>query len=143
MEKALDQARAARKLGEVPVGAVAVLDGLLVAAGHNLSIKNSDPAAHAEIVCLRRAARRLKNYRLTGIIIYITVEPCVMCAGAMVWSRVKKAVYGCADAKAGACGSVLNIPAERKLNHRFETEGGVRAEECRKLLQDFFRRKRK
>lgn len=142
MKRALQEARKSEKKGEVPVGAVAVCNNKLVASAHNLSIALKDPSAHAEIVCLRRAAKRLKNYRLTGIILYITVEPCAMCAGAIIWSRVKKVVFGCWDEKAGACGSVIDLSNVKKFNHRFKVVGGVMEKECRKIVQDFFKRKR-
>ena len=141
MSEALKQARLAEKANEVPIGAVLVLDGKIISRGRNQSISKNDPCGHAEIVCLRRAAKKLKNYRLSGTILYTTVEPCAMCAGAAVWARVKKIVYGCADSKAGACGSVLNF-SSIKLNHRFETVSGVLENECRTILQQFFKKKR-
>jgi len=142
MKEALWQARLAEKRGEVPVGCVAILNGKVLASGFNQSISKNDPTAHAEIVCLRRAARRLKNYRLSGIILYVTVEPCAMCAGAMGWARVEKLVFGCWDPKAGACGSLLNLSSLKKLNHRFELVGGVMEKECRRLMQRFFKGRR-
>jgi tRNA(adenine34) deaminase len=143
MRQALAQARAAARKGEVPVGAVLVRNGVRVAAAHNRPIAAQDPSAHAEILALRRAARRLKNYRLDGTILYVTLEPCAMCAGALVWARIAKVVYGCSDLKAGACGTILDLSQVRAFNHRFEVSGGVLAEESRRLLQDFFRKRRK
>lgn len=142
MQLALKEAKKADKKGEVPVGAVAVYKGKKIASAHNLSISCSDPTAHAEILCLRKAAKQLKNYRLAGIILYVTVEPCAMCAGAMVWARIKKLVFGCKDKKAGACGSVLNLSNHKKFNHRFEVTGGILEEDCRQLLQTFFEKRR-
>ena len=143
MKKALAQAKRAGKKGEVPVGAVAVLNNRIVAYGHNQSITKSDPTAHAEVVALRRAAKRLRNYRLPGIIIYVTVEPCAMCAGAMVWARVGAVVYGTRDPNQGACGSLLDLSVQPGLNHHYAVRGGVWEEECRTLLQRFFREKRR
>ena len=142
MGQALIQARKSERRGEVPVGAVAVFKGKKVAQAHNRSIESSDPSAHAEILCLRRAARRLQNYRLNDMIFYVTKEPCAMCAGAFLWGRVNKVVFGCADEKAGACGSVLDLSKVPEFNHRFEVVGGVLEKECRKLLRGFFQRKR-
>lgn len=124
------------------MGCIAVSKDRRIAAAHNLSVGLKDPTAHAEILCLRRAARRLQNYRLPDIMIYVTMEPCAMCAGAMIWSRVKKVVFGCWDEKAGACGTVLDLSKVKKFNHRFEVFGGVMEKECRQLMQKFFRKKR-
>ena len=143
MSQALAQARAGARRGEVPVGAVVVRDGRRLAVSHNRPISSHDPSAHAEILCLRRAARRLKNYRLDGTILYVTLEPCAMCAGAMVWARVTRVVYGCRDPKAGACGSVVNLSKVRAFNHRFEVSGGILEKECQEVLQEFFRKRRK
>lgn len=142
MKQSLSQALFASGIGEVPIGAIAVLNNQVVARAHNQSISKNDPTAHAELLCLRRAASRLQNYRLTDIIMYTTMEPCAMCAGALVWARVKRVVFGCRDAKAGACGSVLDLSRKEKLNHRFEVKGGILEKECRQLVQDFFRRRR-
>ncbi|MBI2915595.1 MAG: nucleoside deaminase [Elusimicrobia bacterium] len=142
MGLALKEAEKARKAGEVPVGAVAVCQGRKIASAHNRSISHDDPTAHAEILCLRRAARRLKNYRLAGTILYVTVEPCAMCAGALLWARISKVVFGCWDEKSGACGSVLHLAKFKKFSHRFQSVGGVREEECRGTLQRFFLEKR-
>jgi tRNA(adenine34) deaminase len=141
MRLALAQADLARAAGEVPVGAVVVLDGAVVGRGFNHPIGASDPTAHAEILALRDAARARENYRLTGAILYATVEPCLMCVGAIVHARVATVVYGVADPKGGAVRSLLD-PNALPLNHRFEAVEGVLADECRRLLQDFFREKR-
>lgn len=143
MALALAEARKAEAKGEVPIGAVLVYQNRLVARGHNQSILRNDPTAHAEILCLRAAARKLKNYRLTGAVLYVTLEPCAMCAGAMVWARVGKTVYGCRDKKAGALGTVLDLSQMKNFNHRFEASRGVLEPECRSILQAFFASKRK
>ena len=143
MRLALARARTAARRGEIPVGAVIVRDGRLVSSAHNRPIAARDPSAHAEMLALRRAARRLKNYRLNDTILYVTLEPCAMCAGALVWARIGKVVYGCRDPKAGACGTVLDLSKVRAFNHRFEVSGGVLEEDCRRVLQDFFRKRRK
>ncbi len=141
MRRALKEAEKARDHDEVPVGAALVLDGKLLAAGWNQSILRNDPTAHAEIVAIRRAAVRLRRYRLVDTILYVTMEPCAMCAGALVWARVKKVVFGCWDQKAGALGSAFDLQ-RTKLNHRFEVTGGILEEECRGIVQGFFRKKR-
>ena len=138
MRLALDQARRAREAGEVPVGSVVVMGGAVVGKGFNHPIRSTDPTAHAEIVALREAARAIGNYRLTGATLYVTVEPCLMCVGAIVHARVATVVYGVADPKAGAVRSLLD-PSALPLNHRFEAVDGVLAEECRQVLQEFFR----
>ena len=142
MALAVKEAKKAGKKEEVPVGAVLTLNGRKVAAAHNLSVTLNDPAAHAEILCLHRAGKSLKNYRLDGTILYVTTEPCAMCAGALLWARVKRVVFGAWDKKSGACGSVINLSNVKKFNHRFQAVGGVLEDECRSLLQDFFRNKR-
>lgn len=142
IREALKEARKARRAGEVPVGAVVVLDGKIIGRGHNTPISGTDPTAHAEITALRKAALKTGNYRLSGCALYATIEPCAMCAGAMVWARVSRAVFGAKDAKAGACGSVMNVAANSKLNHRVEVRGGVLEKECRSLIRGFFRDKR-
>jgi len=141
MRRALDEARRGRDAGEVPVGAVVVADGAVVGAGFNQPIGALDPTAHAEIVALRAAARALGNYRLAGTLLYVTVEPCLMCVGAAVHARVASVVYGAPDAKSGALRSLLD-PATLPLNHRFEVVEGVLQEECRALVQEFFRSRR-
>src|SRR5439155_27123829 len=125
MELALAEARRAAAEGEVPVGAVVVLDGEVVGRGRNGPIRTSDPTAHAEVVALRDAAQRVGNYRLVGATLYVTVEPCVMCAGALMHARVARVVYGARDPKTGACGSVVNLFAEARLNHHARVDGGV------------------
>jgi len=137
------QAQQAQARGEVPVGAVLVdAQGNVLGAGFNRTILDSDPTAHAEIVALRQAAAALANYRLPGLRLYVTLEPCVMCIGAMLHSRLAEVVFGAADPKTGACGSVLNVPAEARLNHHAMVRGGVLAEECGAMLSEFFRRRR-
>ena len=142
MRLALEQARHAWDLGEVPVGAVVVKDGQVIATGYNQPIAQHDPTAHAEIVALRKAAEVLGNYRLPGCELYVTLEPCVMCSGAMMHARLARVVYGAADPKTGACGSVLNLFEQEQLNHHTAIEGGVMAEECGAMLKDFFAARR-
>lgn len=142
MRRALELARRAAAGGEVPVGAVLVKDGAIVGEGWNHPISGLDPTAHAEIGALRAGAAALGNYRLIDTTLYVTIEPCVMCAGAIVHARVKRLVYGAADLKAGAAGSVFDIFASGKVNHVVQVEGGVLAEECSNLLKEFFRQKR-
>ena len=142
MQLALEQARQAWDLGEVPVGAVVVKDGEVVAVGCNQPIGKHDPTAHAEIVALRAAAEKLGNYRLPGCELYVTLEPCVMCSGAMMHARLARVVYGATDPKTGACGSVLNLFGQEQLNHHTEVVGGVMAEECGAMLKDFFAARR-
>jgi tRNA(adenine34) deaminase len=143
MRLALDLARRAEHAGEVPVGAVLVKDGEIVGSGFNHPIGAHDPSAHAEIGALRDAGRRLGNYRLPGTTLYCTLEPCPMCAGAIVHARVARVVFGTADPKGGACGSVFDLlPSDERFNHRTLAEGGVLAEECGQLLRGFFRARR-
>lgn len=142
MSRALELAREAESMGEVPVGAVIVKDGAIVGEGYNRPISGSDPTAHAEIVAMRAAARTLGSYRLLNTTLYVTLEPCAMCAGAMVHARIQKLVYGAADPRAGAAGSVFNIVQSPALNHRVDVEGAVSAEACGKLLKDFFAARR-
>ena len=142
MRIALAAADQARALGEVPVGAVLVKAGEIIATGFNQPIGRHDPTAHAEIAALRAAAELLGNYRLPGCTLYVTLEPCVMCAGAMLHARLSRVVFGAADPKTGACGSVLNLFAEAKLNHHAELTGGVLAEECGTMLSEFFAERR-
>ena len=143
MREALMLARQAEAAGEVPVGAVLVKDGAAIASGWNQPIGSHDPTAHAEIGTLRLAAEALGNYRLLDTTLYVTLEPCSMCAGALVHARVKRLVYGAADPKAGAAGSVFDITNAPALNHRLEVMGGVLAEECGELLKGFFARRRR
>lgn len=142
MEAALACARRAEALGEVPVGAVVVKDGELVAEGWNRPIVSHDPSAHAEMVALRAAAQRLGNYRLPGTTLYVTLEPCAMCAGLMIHARVQRLVFGASDPKAGAVQSVYDLIAQPRLNHRVEWRGGVLESECSELLRQFFRARR-
>jgi tRNA(adenine34) deaminase len=139
---ALNEALLAHNAGEVPIGAVIVIDNQIAGSGHNRPIGSSDPTAHAEIVALRDAARRVGNYRLTEATLYVTIEPCAMCAGAMVNARVKRLVYGAADLRAGGVDTVFQICTNSSLNHRVEVTSGVRAEESRQLMQAFFRQRR-
>ena len=139
---ALDQARLAAAEGEVPVGAIIVANGKVVARAHNQPIALNDPTAHAEILALRAAAKLLASYRLTGTSLYVTLEPCLMCVGAIVHARVARVVYGARDPKAGAFGSVFDLGRDGRLNHQLEVYGGVRAGECSSLLSDFFRARR-
>ena len=142
MQLALEQAQHAWDLGEVPVGAVVVKDGEVIAVGYNQPIGKHDPTAHAEIVALRAAAEKLGNYRLPGCELYVTLEPCVMCSGAMMHARLARVVYGAADPKTGAGGSVINLFEQEQLNHHTEIAGGVMAEECGDMLRSFFAARR-
>ena len=143
MREALGLARQAGAAGEVPVGAVVVRDGAVVGRGHNRPIASRDPTAHAEVVALRDAAERVGNYRLADCILYVTLEPCAMCAGAIMNARINRVVYGAADPKSGACGSVVDLFAENRLNFHTTVAGGVLAGEAAKLLQDFFSTRRR
>jgi tRNA(Arg) A34 adenosine deaminase TadA len=143
MRMALGEARRAAREQEVPVGAVVVREGRIVARAHNRPLHTHDPAAHAEILALRRAGRRLGNYRLNGCSLYVTIEPCAMCAGAIVQARVESLVFGARDPKAGAAGSALKVLNHPKLNHQVEVVRGVLAPECAELLREFFRARRK
>ena len=142
MRRALDLAQNARNAGEVPVGAVLAVDGAVIGEGYNSPISSHDPTAHAEIQALRDAARRLDNYRLPGSVLYVTLEPCAMCAGALMHARVARVVFGAPDPKTGACGSVVNLFADGRLNHHAHVQGGVLAEECGALLRAFFSSRR-
>ncbi|MFZ6845134.1 tRNA adenosine(34) deaminase TadA [Undibacterium sp. RuTC16W] len=142
MQIALQQAQLAWDLGEVPVGAVLVKDGEVIACGYNQPIDKHDPTAHAEIMALRAGAEILGNYRLPGCALYVTLEPCMMCAGAMMHARLSKVVYGASDPKTGVCGSVLNLFEQDKLNHHTAVTGGVMSEECSTLLKHFFASRR-
>jgi tRNA(adenine34) deaminase len=143
MIEALAEAVFAEANGEVPVGAVVVLNDLIVGRGHNRPIAQNDPTAHAEILALREAARTLNNYRLPGTTLYVTVEPCLMCMGALLHARVGRLVFGCDDPKTGAAGSLYDVSNDLRLNHQLAITAGVRADESRALLQRFFRGKRK
>ncbi len=142
MQRALALARHAEEAGEVPVGAVVVLNGEAIGEGWNQPIRSNDPTAHAEIVALRAAAIRLRNYRLLDTTLYVTLEPCAMCASAMVHARVGRVVYGAPDPKAGAVGSVFNLLDSDKLNHRAQVVGGVLEQACGDLLRGFFKARR-
>ncbi len=142
MRLALDEAADAERLGEVPIGAVVVLGEKVIGRGHNRVRAERDPTAHAEIVALRDAARFLDNYRLTGTTLYVTIEPCPMCAGALVNARVARLVYGAADPRAGAVTTLFQLCTDPRLNHRVEIRGGVLEAECREMIQSFFQKKR-
>lgn len=138
MVEAIQEAEKALLLGEVPIGAVIVKEGEIIAAAHNLTETNNDPTAHAEILAIREAAKKLGSPRLTGCSMYVTVEPCSMCAGALVWSRIERLFIGTMDEKAGACGSVMDISDNPKLNHRIVVDVGIMEDQCRELMQRFF-----
>ena len=142
MREALKEANAAAAEGEVPIGAVIVRDGEIIARAHNRTEQDKDPTAHAEILAIREAAARLGGWRLPGCSMYVTVEPCSMCAGAIVWSRIERLYIGAMDPKAGACGSLYSIPTDSRLNHNVEIETGLMSEECSRLMKDFFRKLR-
>jgi tRNA(adenine34) deaminase len=143
MQLALAQAARALQLGEVPVGAVLVgAQGELLATGFNRTIIDHDPTAHAEIVALRAGAQQVQNYRLPGASLYVTLEPCAMCLGAMLHARLARVVFGAPDPKTGVCGSVLNLALEKQLNHHTQVEGGVLAQECGDTLRQFFKERR-
>lgn len=142
MRRALELAREAERAGEVPVGAVIVRDGRIIAEGSNRPIGDRDPTAHAEMVALRAAAAASDSYRLTGTTLYVTLEPCAMCAGAMVHARVQRLVFAATDPRAGAAGSVFNVVQNAALNHRIECTGGVLADECGSVLKEFFAARR-
>ncbi|MDH3906491.1 MAG: tRNA adenosine(34) deaminase TadA [Gammaproteobacteria bacterium] len=143
MRSALAEAVIAAEEGEVPVGAVVVARGDVIARGHNRSETDNDPSAHAEIVALREAARQAGNYRLTGATLYVTLEPCAMCMGALVQARIERLVFGAYDPKAGAAGSAIDLSDSPSFNHRFEINGGVLADECGAVLKSFFESRRK
>ena len=142
MQQALSQAKLAAVAGEVPVGAVLVRDGQVISTGFNRPITNSDPSAHAEMMALRAAAQSESNYRLPGTTLYVTLEPCTMCAGAMLHARVGRVVFGAPDPKTGAAGSVLNVFSEKQINHQTQVQGGIMGEECGQVLRDFFKERR-
>ena len=142
MQQAIEQAQLAALAGEVPVGAVLVREGKVIARGFNQPITHSDPSAHAEMLTLRAAAKAEDNYRLPGSTLYVTLEPCTMCAGAMLHARVERVVYGAPDPKTGAAGSVLDVFSSKQINHQTTVEGGVMGEECGQLLRSFFKDRR-
>ncbi|MBR6765544.1 MAG: tRNA adenosine(34) deaminase TadA [Clostridia bacterium] len=143
MKKALNQAKVAYKMGEVPVGAVVVKDGIIISRGYNLREKTNDPTAHAELIAMKRAAKKLDSWRLTGCTLYVTLEPCPMCAGVIINSRIDKVVFGAYDQKAGCCTTLYHLPLDERFNHRANVLGGVLEDECAKILSDFFKEKRK
>ena len=143
MKLALEEATAAAAEGEIPVGAVVISDGEIVGRGNNRNSREDDPTAHAEIVALRDAATRIANHRIPGCTLYSTIEPCAMCAGAMVHARIKRLVYGADDPKAGAAGSVLEVINHPRLNHKIEVTNGVLGADCAELLRKFFQKRRK
>ena len=143
MSAALEEAKKAASMGEVPVGAVIVKDGEIISRAHNLTESSKDPTAHAEMLAIRKADAKLGGWRLFGCHMFVTAEPCSMCAGAIVLARIEKLYIGTMDPKAGACGSVLNIPQEQRLNHFTEIETGLMQDECSRIMKDFFRNLRK
>ncbi|MEG0157574.1 MAG: tRNA adenosine(34) deaminase TadA [Anaerovoracaceae bacterium] len=138
MREALIEAEKARSLGEVPIGAIIEKDGKIIGRGHNLTESRKDPTAHGEMIALREAASTLGGWRLLGCNLYVTTEPCSMCAGAMVWARIKKVYIGTMDFKSGACGSVFNIVQDKRLNHYVEVETGIMQEQCEAIMKNFF-----
>jgi tRNA(adenine34) deaminase len=142
LRAAIDEAKAAERDGEVPVGAVVVFEGAIVGRGNNRVLRDSDPTAHAEVVAIRAAGQALGNYRLEKCTLYVTLEPCAMCAGAILHTRIQRLVYAATDPKAGACGSVLSVMNHPQLNHKVQVEAGLLADECGALLTNFFRARR-
>ena len=142
MQLAIQQAALAPTAGEVPIAAILVHNGQILASAHNLRETLQDPTAHAEMIVIRQAAEHLRSWRLTETTLYVTLEPCPMCAGAIVQARIPRLVFGAWDPKAGACGSIFDIPTERRLNHRVDVTGGILEQESQSLLQNFFRAKR-
>ena len=142
MQFAIEQARLAEAIDEVPVGAVLVQDNTIIVSAHNQPITNNDPTAHAEIQLLRAAGKKLNNYRLPNTTLYVTLEPCTMCLGAMIHARVSRVVFGAYDQKTGVCGSCQDLSSSGCFNHSIEVEGGILADECKKLLQNFFKKRR-
>ena len=142
MHLALEEAQIAAAEGEIPVGAVLVKDGKVIASAHNRRENDHDPTAHAELLCMRQAARLLGDWRLRGCTLYVTLEPCPMCAGAMVMSQLSECVFGAADEKQGCCGSVYDLPADPALGSATRWQSGVMAEECGKMMRDFFAKRR-
>jgi len=142
MKLALEQARLAQAMDEVPVGSVLVQDDQLIASAHNQPISNHDPTAHAEIQLLRKAGKKLDNYRFPNTTLYVTLEPCTMCLGAMIHARISRVVFGAYDQKTGVCGSCQDLTASDCFNHSIELQGGVLVNECKELLQQFFKKKR-
>ncbi|MDF2572320.1 MAG: tadA [Sporomusa sp.] len=143
MGLALDEAKKAYELGEVPIGAVIVIDDQVVASAHNMRERWHDATAHAEVIAIREACAELKRWRLTGATLYVTIEPCPMCAGALIMSRIDRLVYGSPDYKAGAVESLFNVVQNSALNHQMEVVSGVRADECSTIMKEFFRQRRR
>ncbi len=143
MSEALKEAEIAYRLGEVPIGAVVEKDGKIIGRGHNLTETSKDPTAHAEMIAIRQACETLGGWRLLGCSLYVTAEPCAMCAGAIVWARIQTLYIGTMDPKSGACGSVFNIPQESRLNHHVEIQTGIMQPECSSILKAFFKELRK
>jgi len=142
MKLALVEAKKAAKKGEVPVGCIIVKNNKIVGRAHNLTIQRNDPTAHAEMLAIRKAAQKTGNYRLTNCEMFVTIEPCAMCAGAAVWSRIKRIIFGKKDEKSGACGSVFNVANNKKLNHRINIKKGMLESECVGLMKKFFKGRR-
>ncbi len=142
MSKAILQANLAARKGEVPIGAVIVKDDTIIARAHNLRESRNDPTAHAEILAMQKAAKKLGGWRLSGCTMYVTLEPCPMCAGALINARMDEVVYGASDPKAGCCGTLYNLPQDIRFNHRLKVTAGVLADQCAQLLSDFFRQRR-
>ena len=142
MQIAISEANLAKNLGEIPVGAVIIQNDKLIAKAHNQPILNHDPTAHAEVEALRKAGRKLNNYRLSGTTLYVTLEPCAMCLGAMMHARIERVIFGASDPKTGVCGSKVDLTSEAFFNHRIRVEGGVLEKETKNLLQSFFKSRR-
>ncbi len=143
MKEALKEAQAALEKGEVPIGAVLVKEERILGRGHNLREGKRDPTAHAEIIALQEGSRALNSWRLTGTTLYVTVEPCPMCAGALIQARVKRLVFGVRDSKAGVCGSLYNLVQDDRFNHQIEVVEGIMEQDCRRIMQEFFQKLRK
>lgn len=143
MQEALKEAEKALSIGEVPVGAVIEKDGVIIGKGHNMTETSKDPTSHAEVIAIREAAQKLGGWRLLGCRMYVTTEPCSMCAGAMVLARLQKVYIGTADPKTGACGSLMNILQDERLNHYIEIETGIMQQQCEKIMKSFFQKLRK
>ncbi|MFH1541151.1 MAG: tRNA adenosine(34) deaminase TadA [Elusimicrobiota bacterium] len=142
IKEALKEAKKALKKGEVPVGCIIVKDNKIISRAHNLTIKKNDPTAHAEILAIKKAAQKIGNYRLTNCDLYVTIEPCLMCAGGAIWARIKRIIFGVYDDKSGACGSVVNIANNKKINYHIEIKSGVLSSKCANLMKNFFKKKR-
>ncbi len=143
MALAIEQAKQAQEINEVPVGAILVQNNQLISSAHNQPISNNDPTAHAEIQLLRAAGKQLNSYRLFDTVLYVTLEPCTMCLGAMVHARISRVIFGAYDQKSGVCGSCIDLPNSQCFNHSINIQGGILANKCKELLQQFFKKKRK